>query len=60
MQCRGIWLHLVAREKSHGFSQVATGTWGIFSNYSGDVHSKLEFLQQIQDTCLGKTDSSAM
>ena len=27
--------------KSHGFSRVAAGTWGIFSSYSGDVHSKL-------------------
>ena len=26
---------------SHGFSRVAAGTWGIFSSYSGDVHSKL-------------------
>ena len=29
------------RGKSHGFSRVAAGTWGIFSSYSGDVHSKL-------------------
>ena len=35
MQCRGIGRHLVARGKSHGFSQVATGTWGIFSSYDG-------------------------
>ena len=28
-------------QKSHGFSRVAAGTWGIFSSYSGDVHSKL-------------------
>ena len=27
--------------KSHGFSRVAAGTWGIFSSYRGDVHSKL-------------------
>ena len=26
-------------------SRVATGTWGIFSSYGGDVHSKLEFVQ---------------
>ena len=36
--------HLVAREKSHGFSRVAPGTWGIFSSYDGDAHSKREFL----------------
>ena len=33
--------HLAGRGKSHGFSRVAAGTWGIFSRYSGDVHSKL-------------------
>ena len=26
--------------KSHGFSRVAAGNWGIFTSYSGDVHSK--------------------
>ena len=40
-QCRGIGPHLAARGKSDGFSRVAAGTWGIFSSYSGDVHSKL-------------------
>ena len=40
-QCRGIGPHLAGRGKSHGFSRVAAGTWGIFSSYSGDVHSKL-------------------
>ena len=44
-QCRGIRPHLAARGKSHGFSRVAAGTGGIFSSYSGDVHSKLEFVQ---------------
>ena len=39
MQCRGIGPNLVAREKSHGFSRVAVGTWGIFSSYEGDAHS---------------------
>ena len=32
-------------EKSHGISRIAAGTWGIFSSYGGDVHSKLEFVQ---------------
>ena len=45
MHCRGIGHHLIARGKSHGFSGVAAGTWGIFSSYGGDVHSKLEFIQ---------------
>ena len=26
------------------FSPFAAGTWGIFSSYGGDVHSKLEFV----------------
>ena len=39
MQCSGIGPHLVARGKSHGFSRVAAGTWGIFSFNDGDAHS---------------------
>ena len=45
MQCRGFWPHLVARGKSHGFTRVAAGTWGIFSSYDWDAHSKREFVQ---------------
>ena len=30
--------------KSHGFSRVAAGTWGIFSIYDGDAHSKRELV----------------
>ena len=30
--------------KVHVFSRVVAGTWGIFSSYGGDVHSKLEFV----------------
>ena len=41
----GIKPHLAERGKSHGFSRVAAGTWGIFMSYGGDVHSKLEFVQ---------------
>ena len=44
-QCRGIGPHLAARRKSHGFSRVAAGTWGIFSSYVVDVPLKLEFIQ---------------
>ena len=58
MQCRGIWPHLVVRGKSHGFSRVVAGTWGIFSSYDGDAHSKREFVYSSQDTCLGITDTS--
>ena len=59
-QCRGIRPHLAERGKSHGFSRVAAGTWGIFSSYGGDVHSKLEFVQWSQDTCLSMRDNSGM
>ena len=44
-QCSGIGPHLAGQGKSHGFSRAAAGTWGIFSSYSGDVHSKLESVQ---------------
>ena len=44
--------------KSHGFSRFAAVTWIIFSSNGGDVHSKIEFVQLSQDTCLGMTDTS--
>ena len=44
MQCRGIGPHLVENGKSHGFSRISAGTWGIFSSYDGDALSKREFL----------------
>ena len=44
-QGRGIGPHLAETGESHGVSLVAAGTWGIFSSYGGDVHSKLEFVQ---------------
>ena len=39
--CSGIGPQVAGRGKFHGFSRVAAGTWGIFSSYRGDVHSKL-------------------
>ena len=60
MQFRGIRPHLAARGKSHGFSRVAAGTWGIFSSYGGDGHWKLEFVQRSQHSCLVKTDTSGI
>ena len=30
--------------KSHGFSRVAAGTWGIFSSYDRDAHSQRVFV----------------
>ena len=41
---QGFGPHLVARGKSHVFSRVAAGTWGIFSSYDRDAHSKREFV----------------
>ena len=58
MKCRGIWPHVGARRKSHGFIRVAVGTWGRFSKYGGDGPSKLMFVQQHQDTCLVARDTS--
>ena len=44
-QCRGSGPHLAARGKSHEFSRVAAGTWGIFSSYGRDGHLKVGFVQ---------------
>ena len=44
----------------HGISRVAAGTWGIFSSYSGDDHSKLHFVQRSQDSCLVMMDTSGI
>ena len=44
MKCRVIGPHLVASGKSHWFSRVEAGTWGIFSSYNRDAPSKLEFV----------------
>ena len=57
-QCRGIGPHLAARGKSHGFSRVAAGTWGIFSSYDGDGPSTHVFVQRRQDSCLVARDNS--
>ena len=59
-QSRGIGPHRSVRGKSHGFSRVSAGTWGIFSSYSGDGHSKLEFVQRSQDSCLLMMDTSGI
>ena len=46
--------------KSHVFSRVAAGTWGIFSSYGGDDPSKLLFVQRRQDYCLVTKDTSGI
>ena len=58
MEYMGIGPHLMVSGKSHVFSRVVAGSWGIFSSYGGDVHSKLEFVQGMQHTCLGMRDTS--
>ena len=60
MQCRGIMPHFSARGKSHGFSRVATGTWGTFSSYGGKDHSKLVFVKRHQDSCPVMMDTSGI
>ena len=40
-ECPEIGAHLSARGKSHSFSRVAAGTWGIFLSNDGDETSKL-------------------
>ena len=57
MQCRGIRPHLAARGKSHEFSQVAAGTWCIFSSFGGDGDLKLLFVPPSQDSWLVMTDT---
>ena len=59
-QCREIKPHLPAMDMCHAISRVAAGTWGIFSSYSGDGHSKLHFLQRSQDSCLVMMDTSGI
>ena len=50
--------HLATRGKSHEFSQVAAGTWCIFSSYAGDGHLKIRCVQRSQDSCLVMTVTS--
>ena len=57
---QGIRPHLPPRGISHGISRVVAGTWGIFSSYSRDGHSKLHFVQQSQDSCLIRSDTSGI
>ena len=46
--------------KSHGFSRVAAGTWGVFSSYGGDGPSTLVFVQRLQDSCLVTRDTTGI
>ena len=60
MQCRGIGPCPSPKCKSHGFPRVAAGTWGIFSSFGGDGHSKLVFVQPRQNSCLFTMDTSGI
>ena len=51
-KCMEIKPLIPARGMFHGISRVVAGTWGIFSMYSRDGHSKLPFVQRNQDSCL--------
>ena len=59
-QSRGIGPHRSVRGKSHGFSRVEVGPWVIFSSYGRNGHSKLEFVQQRQNSCLVMMDTSGI
>ena len=59
-QYREIKPHLPARGMCRGISRVAAGTWGIFSSYSGDGHSKLHFVQRSQESCVVMMDTSGI
>ena len=56
-KCRDIKPHLPAWGMCHLMSRVAAGTWGIFSSWSGDGHSKFHFVQRSQESCLVMTDT---
>ena len=59
-KCREILPHLTAKGMCHGISRVVAGTWGIFSVYSGDGHSKLHFVQRCQESCVVMRDTSGI
>ena len=59
-QCRVIGPQLAAMRKSHIFSRVAVEPWGTFSNYGGDGHSKLVFVQRHQDSYVVTRENSGI
>ena len=60
MQCSGTRPQLAERGKSHCFSRVVVGTWGVFLSYSVDDPSKLVFVERHQDSCLVMRDTSGI
>ena len=59
-QYSGIQPHLALRGKSHEFSRFVPGTCSVFSSYGSDIHLKLGFVLQSQDSCFVTTDTSGM
>ena len=59
-ECMEIKPHLPARGMCYWISRVEAETWGIFSSYSGDGHSKLHFVQQSQDSSVVMRDTSGI
>ena len=59
-ECRGIGPHLEVIGNSHESSQVVAGTWGIFSNYSGDGHFEIRVCSWSLDTCLFRMYTSGI
>ena len=57
---QGFQPHLLPSGMSHGIFLVAAGTCGLFLSYSGDGHSKLQFVQRSHDSCLVRTDTSGI
>ena len=55
---QGIRALTPAEGMSHLVSRVAAGTWGIFSSYNGDSHSKLHLIQRSPDSCLVRVDTT--
>ena len=51
---QGIGPHLVAMGKSHGFSRVVAGTWGIFSSYHTYTHTSFH-----EPICSGPLESES-
>ena len=64
----GIALHAVQGNRASSPSEGEVSwlfsscgrTWGIFSSYGRDGHSKLVFVQRHQDPCLVKIDTSGI
>ena len=56
---QGIWASSRGEGK-YGFSHVVVETWGIFSRYCGDGHSKPVFVQRSHNSCLVMRDTSGI